>query len=423
MRGRRYASVLTALLLLLAWGGAASGQTPQPTASPGGDQAQTNPGDPARGGSLGGPASVPSQIAEDGARRRITLGEFLRRRYGVSVGLDYNVLPQQVSKSPGETTAAGGVVRLYGSWKPFHRDADATGSVVFKVEHRHTLGTSIPPQGLGPTAGLASITATAWSDAGALLTNLYWSQSFADNRAAIVAGVVDVTDYVDLFGLINIWTDFSNLAFSTNPSMAAPNQGLGAAARWSITPNVYVLGGIADANGNPHRPDRAFSSFFGDAEFFAHAEIGWAGSWGQRFSDNIHATIWHADPRVDAGVDAGWGTTVSLSRSLGSWMPFVRAGFSDGGGALVDRTVSAGVGRRLTRRTDDYAGIGVNWGRPPAGAAGTSPRDQYTIESYYRAQFMPELAIVPSVQFFIHPAWDPTRDHLWLLGVKVRLAI
>ena len=415
--------VVTALLLLLAWGGSASGQTLPPSPTPGADQGQTAPGDPSQAAPLGGPASVPSQIAEDAARRRITLGEFLQSRYGLSVGLDYNVLPQQLSRSPGETAAAGGVVRLYGSWKPFHRHADATGSVVFKVEHRHALGTGIPPQSLGPTAGLASITATAWSNAGALLTNLYWTQSFAGNRVALAAGVVDVTDYVDVFGLVNIWTDFSNLAFSTNPSMPAPDQGLGAAARWSITPNVYVLGGIADANGNPHRPGTIFSSFFGEAEYFSHAEVGWAGGWDQRFSDNVHVTIWHADPRVDAGVEAGWGTTFSLSRSLGSWMPFVRAGFSDGGGALVDRTVSAGLGRRLTHRTDDYAAIGFNWGRPPAGAEGTSPRDQYTIESYYRAQFMPELAIVPSVQFFIHPAWDPARDHLWLIGVKVRLAM
>jgi len=412
---------MTALLLLLAWGGSASGQTPQASASSGGEQAQTGSGDPSPARPLGGTASVPAQIADDAARRRHTLGEFLQSRYGLSLGLDYNLLPQQLSRSPGETAAAGGVVRLYGSWKPFRRDADATGSVVFKVEHRHALGTSIPPQGLGPTAGLASITATAWSDAGALLTNLYWSQSFAGNRGAVVAGIVDVTDYVDDFGLVNIWTEFSNLAFSTNPSIPAPNQGLGAAARWSITPNVYVLGGIADANGNPHRPGTIFSSFFSDAEYFAHAEIGWAGGWGQRFSDNVHVTIWHADPRVGAGVEAGWGTTFSLSRSVGGWMPFVRAGFSDGGGALVDRTVSAGLGRQLTHRTGDYAAIGFNWGRPPAGAEG-SPRDQYTIESYYRAQFIPELAIVPSVQFFIHPAWDPARDHLWLIGVKVRLA-
>lgn len=391
-------------------------------------QAQTSQaatGDTA--GQVGGPSSVQGQLSQDSERRRIRsikdLGNVLRTDYGLSLGLDYNALPQQVSSSPGDTAAAGGVFRFYGHWTPFNRESASAGSVVFKAEHRHTLGTDIPPQLLGPTAGLASITAPVWSDAGGLLTNLYWTQAFADNRFAFNAGVVDVTDYVDVFGLVNVWTDFSNLAFSTSPSIPAPSQGLGAVARWMITPNVYAVGGLADANGNPHHPEDFFSSFFGDAEYFWHAELGWIGSWDNRYSDNVHVTVWHADAREAAGVDSGTGVTLSLSRTIGDWTPFVRAGFSDGGGVLVDRTVSVGVGNRLTKRTDDYAGVAFNWGRPPAGSAGEATRDQYTIEAYYRAQFTPELAVIPGVQFFVNPAFDPTSDNLWLLGLKIRLAL
>ena len=59
---------------------------------------------------------------------------------------------------------------------------------------------------------------------------------------------------MDVYGLANEWTDFSNLAFSTDPTIPAPDQGLGAAALVRITPNYYLLGGLADANGDPSDP-------------------------------------------------------------------------------------------------------------------------------------------------------------------------
>jgi hypothetical protein len=34
--------------------------------------------------------------------------------------------------------------------------------------------------------------------------------------------MVDVTDYVGVYGLVNSWTDFINLAFFTGPTTPAP---------------------------------------------------------------------------------------------------------------------------------------------------------------------------------------------------------
>jgi len=42
-----------------------------------------------------------------------------------------------------------------------------------------------------------------------VLTNFYWEQGFADNSMGLVAGVVDVSDYIDVYGLINVWTEFT----------------------------------------------------------------------------------------------------------------------------------------------------------------------------------------------------------------------
>jgi porin len=83
---------------------------------------------------------------------------------------------------------------------------------------------------------------------------------------------VDVTDYLDVYGLVNLWNNFNNYSFTTGPTIPAPDQGLGAAVRVMPTENVYFIGGIADANGNPTEPEDFFDSLFGDDEYLTHAE-------------------------------------------------------------------------------------------------------------------------------------------------------
>ena len=173
------------------------------------------------------------------------------------------------------------------------------------MENRHRLGTDIAPKELGFEAGYAGLTAVTFSDAGWMLTNLYWSQRLMDKRLGFVAGIVDVTDYTDVYGLVNIWTDFNNYAFTTNPSIPAPDQGLGAAARFMATDNLYVIGSIADANGHPPEPGEVFDSFFNDREYFTHLEVGWISEWAKRYNDNIHVTFWHADEQEQVRVDDG----------------------------------------------------------------------------------------------------------------------
>jgi porin len=89
-------------------------------------------------------------------------------------------------------------------------------------------------------------------------------------------------------------------------------------------------------------------------------------------------------------------------------MPFFRAGYSDGGGAILERSISTGVGYRLNLR-NDYIGFGANWGRPPADPTGGKADDQYTFEAYYRLHVLPQVAITPYVQSIVNPALDPSE--------------
>ena len=381
---------------------------------------------------LGGPSSVGTTLEDDKQTQpAIQTGllddyfAFKKRMedaYGFGFGFDYFALIQAATESPGEDTAAGGVFRAYGRWALIGRDSENTGTFVYKVENRQHLGTDIVPQALGGEVGYAGLTAITFSDIGWALTNLYWSQRLLDNRLAFAGGVVDVTDYVDIYGLVNPWADFSNLAFSTNPTIPAPNQGLGGAVYVRPAENYYLLGGIADANGDPTDPGNAFDSFFNDAEFFTHIEVGWISSWERRFSDNIHLTAWHADERKQAQVSDGWGIAFSFSRLFDDiWEPFFRAGYAKDGGALWVGSISAGLGYH-TRKKSDVLGVGLNWSRPSEDTFGTGLDDQYTAEIYYRFHLLRVLTITPDVQLLVNPALNPDEDLLAVFGIRGRIS-
>ena len=202
------------------------------------------------------------------------------------------------------------------------------------------------------------------------MTNLYWKQRLDKGRFSFVAGVVDVTDYLNVYGLINPWTAFQNLAFLTGPTIPVPNPGLGAAFGALVTDNIYVVGGLADANGDA--TELGFDTFFDDREYFYHAELGWTSSKDRIYLDNIHLTGWYANEREDAMVEDGWGLAFSAAWFVDdTWMPFIRAGYSDGGGALIEKSAGAGFGYYFSE-SKDLIGLGLNWGRPPDSGLVTS---------------------------------------------------
>lgn len=139
------------------------------------------------------------------------------------VGLDYSVM-LQATRGAAQKEAAGGVARIYGQLDVTPDSVAGSDQLVFKIEHRHRLVTTLAAQDLGFASGYLGLSSLTYSDAGALLTNLFWQHKSADNRWALVAGIVDVTDYVDVYALVNPWRDFSNLAFSTTGGFSAAPQ-------------------------------------------------------------------------------------------------------------------------------------------------------------------------------------------------------
>jgi porin len=386
---------------------------------------------------FGGPSSVGGTLEEDDRERGYRFGGLQKglkpyfdwkartnEKHGLAFSFDYTGLYQGANETAGtEDDASGGIFRFFGSWTVLNRGGGSPGSIVYKVESRNRLGSGIAPQGLGFEIGYAGLTAAPFSDIDWALTNLYWQQKLSDGRVVFNLGVVDATDYVNVYGLINPWTSFSNLAFLTDATIPAPNQGLGAVLGLMATDNVSLVAGLADANGDPTTPEDFFGSFFDDAEYFKHIEVGWTPSQDRIYLDNVHVTYWHADERKAAGVPDGWGLAFSASKFIDdTWMPFLRAGYAEDGGALWERSLGIGLGYYLAGRKD-LAVIGLNWSRPSETGVEPGLDDQYTIEAFYRLQLSQNLAITPDVQLLIDPALNPQEDRLWVLGLRARLAL
>lgn len=355
----------------------------------------------------------------------------LEEDHGFSFGADYSALTVHASDvlDGADDSASGGMLRLYGRWNLTGDGQSSSGALVYKIEHRHAYGDN-PPSGffLG-NVGYVGLTEPPFSDQGTRWTNLYWRQSLNNGRTTLVGGFLDVTDFVDVYGLASPWLHFMNLAFSTGSgSIDLPNDAsLGVAAGHLFDNNVFVIGSVVDRNGDPTEIGDGFDTFFGDNEYFSSIDIGYTSAHSRIALDNVHLTLWHADAREEAGAPSGWGANFSWSRYYNDRiMPFVRAGYTDDSGSLLEKTVSVGFGYRpdpTTQAPGDLIGVGFNWGEINENAFGPGLDDQYTLELFYRWQFTQQLAFTLDYQYLKDPALNPDESSVSVWSVRGRFAL
>jgi porin len=384
--------------------------------------------DAARAG-LGGPQSVGAQLEEDAAQRKTVSRrpgvdaffdpaenslERLRAISGLQVGLDYQAVYQAATDSlTDQNQASSGSARTFGKWQLLGRETDNIGSLVFLLEQRHELWNQLTPAQLGSGIGYLGITGTTFSDSGASLTTLYWEQAVANGNAGFVAGRIDPTDYIDILGYANQRTTFLNLSTLVNPTIALPDQGFGFGAGTMLTERVFAKGLITDANGS--LTDVEF--FPGGSEFFTYGELGWTPSRDDRYLTNIHVGAWHVDERTDAGVPESRGIVVSANVTIDDvFMPFVRAGWSDGEAPFYKSALSGGFIYYFPRYRDLF-GFAAAWNDPAASGL----RDQTTLEAFYRYQFSDNIAITADAQLLINPALNPDENQIAVFGLRARI--
>ncbi len=59
----------------------------------------------------------------------------------------------------------------------------------------------------------------------------------------------------------------------------------------------------------------------------------------------MHLTLWHSDEKTAIGDPSCWGVNFSATKYIDdTWLPFVRGGYTEDGGSLLQKPLSLGVG-------------------------------------------------------------------------------
>ena len=389
---------------------------------------------------LGGPNGVPGELeqAEEifAAFRRdnrtIHLRPWydwkqrLKDDYGFNFGINASLLYAGASDVLGEEDDAfGGVYRLQGDWMLINRGTGNAGGIIFRVENRSKIGSGIPPASLrGEIGAAATDPGFAYSDNfGTDFSVLAWQQGFGKERptVGVVAGLLDFSAYLDAFYFQTLARGFLNRTFILSPTVATTGIGaLGAAARGMVSDHWSIGGGFYDANARSGNPS---ASDFEWDELLKHVEIGYTPSLDRRGTDRIQLTYWHKDALAASGATSGSGWLFSYSWQLADvYVPFVRAGVSDGGaGVLAERSIAVGVAHRLARQ--DWVTLGVGWNKPSEDTFGPGLDDETVFEGSYLWQLTANTSLLGDVQLISNPALNPENSMTWVLGVRMRLAL
>jgi porin len=428
---RRWPRAL-ALGLLLSWTAASSAQ--EETA---GENESPDPQAPATKSGLqvpgfGGPNSVSGELEETDRLpeyrfrmlQRLLQPWFDWKRklnddHGLSLGFNATVLGQYGDDPRGDRNQAfGGIYRFQGAWNAIGRGSGSPGTLNFRFEYRRRIG-PLGPSALSGDLGVAAPnTGFAYSDDfGPDLSVLNWTQMLANQRLGIVAGRLDFAAYLDPYPYQSFAKGFLNRAFILNPSTATPGVGaLGLGAKGFVTDRFWLGAMTYDANAVSGEFDWGTLD---TSELFTHVEAGWTPSYEKRKTDKVLLTYWQMDERVEAGKGPGSGWLLTAHTKIADrYVPFLRAGSSDGGGgAVAEDAVSIGVG--ISRRYDEIS-LGLGWSRPSEKTFGPDLRDEYAFEASYRIQMSPNSTIMPDLQWIKDPAQNPARSSVWVASLRVR---
>jgi len=382
---------------------------------------------------FGGPNQVESQLEMDTESKEFffELGfmqpyfdfkRVLKENTGFNFGLDYSAAYFGASESLGEKSSSSGMVRLYGSWELVNRGKGNNGAIIYKIEHRHKYS-EVVPKFFGFEIGYVGMEIPSFNDDGFRVTNLYWRQRFKDGKISMVVGLIDATDYLDVYALASPWTGFMNFQFSTGsetiyiPNDAALGIGIGA----YITENIFVIASLSDAGSVPTEPFKTFETFFSNNDYFKSIELGFVTSKDRFYMDNIHVTFWHSDGSDVTASLPGWGIAFSATHYFENKLnPFIRGGYAKDGGTLLQKSITAGLGYQ-PKSGGNLLGVAFGWGEPNETTFSQGLSDQITAEVFYRLQVSKHFVITPDIQYLINPALNPAQTSIFIWGIRGRI--
>ncbi|MGH7244010.1 MAG: carbohydrate porin [Phycisphaerales bacterium] len=338
----------------------------------------------------------------------------LKERTGLSFGGAYTMLLQQASGGPGKRTAAGGDIDLMLSWTKKFNETDYI-KINSSYEYRFQIG-DITPSQLGPEVGTLIPTTNGFNERPPVVKELFYDQMLLDGHLRWIFGRIDPENYVGGHRLQSANTFFLNKAFSSNPTIAYPSIGLGAAAAVKPVDWLYLLAGVSDVNANITRT--GFDTAFDTGEVFAWGEIGGMTNIDGLGSGRQRLSYWHSDASSVKNRPSDQGVSLSIDQELGPYAAvFVRTAYADATLTNVRQLYEGGFGfKGLTGVENDYTGIALAYAAPPNGRAET------IVEAFHRFQLALRAELTVGAQLILNPGNAPNDNAIGIFECRFRIS-
>ena len=392
---------------------------------------------------MGGPKSIGAQLELDNQQKEFYFRIPVRvmkpwydwkaqvnQDLGLQLGINYTAVFVHSSAGITESSrrnASSGILDIQAGWNLVGRKSGKNkGTLFLKVNSRHAYGGVTPPMFHGIfESGYYGLPAVGFNDYSIRTLELNWQQSLLDARLSFVVGKVDPTNYFDFHGIVVPWQHFLGYGASLSGTVNWPNQGTGIIASVRASDQIYVMGGLTDAYGDRLASGQFlhFGDNFFEGDFFKAVEVGYVPSYEERYFRKVSVTLWRTDEYTNpSGSRIGKGEGIAISAHWffdDTYIPFVRAGFSNGSGenAFYKKDVQIGNGFRF--RSHDILGIGLSWAEPNIPGA----KSQYTTELFYRFNLTEHLEVTPDIQLIVNPSLNAGKTSLVYFAMRGRITL
>ncbi len=397
-------------------GSAAAGQKAQKPAPPKEPSRRTERDDRLLEGWL----SPWRSVKEDLAERRLKVGLGLTTIFQASVG------------GLNDNDAAKGTFTsdLSVQYLAYGRDEagvhDDYGKVGLLIESR--AGDGISARKVGSLMGVNDdpFSGGFSRDQVAVLTELWWEQTFADRKLIVTLGKLHANNYIDNNAYANDQTRYfmaSPLVFNRN--LPLPQDGLGFRAKYTPLEWLDFQFYASDANADV-RESGFNTAFEHGADLFSAYQVAFRPTFGE-LRGNYRFLVW-VDGRRREKFRGGTrshdtGFTLSFDQEITSRLGvFCGYGFARDDVNVIEHSWRAGVqlSEPIPGRQEDLVGLGVAQGIISQDARRAEGLDnQETIfELYYRCQVASWLQVSPDVQVVLDPGADQDNDTAVVFGLR-----
>jgi porin len=344
---------------------------------------------------------------------------WVNKERGLNMGFSYTALYQAVSKGSydGPSTGAAGDLDVFGTWyllnpgraKGFFNE----GTLGFNFEYRHAMD-GLPPSELADSIGSLWGTTSGFDVQDPSLVQIWWQQKLLDDHIGFRFGKLDMASIFDVYRFNSSNHYYQNAAFSDNPAIPFPGNGLGFAVAWEPTDEWFLRYGFGDAEGSK---TETINTGLVEA-WFSAATVGWNSEVGSLGKGLYQITGWHSDRRSGSEKPNASGFSVLAQQELPNrWVPYARWAWSSQAAVDVQSLITTGaVLEGIGQRENDRVGFAVGWGQPHA----DGDRAQWTGELFYRRELIPEFRITPHVQVIVNPSRNRSDDVIGILGIRGR---